>query len=930
MKSILLTSYLLIFSILVNAQYQQPFKVYQENNQFGLIDLNQKMVVKPIYKNIKRSSYGVFAIQGSSLKWALFNKEGQQVTPFLYDNMEQKLPGIVELRKGNLVGLFDDKGKEIIPVQYNKINAIGKVILSKIGDKNNQKPKGFLYRGAIVTKGNLSGFINENGQEVLEIAYQKIQATADFRFNMGIVDVVGLIIKKENKFGIVDEKGAEILPLDYLYINALNQLGFGELQQNGKKGLYDAKFKIIKEPQFDNISILNKGLFAGEKNGVWAIYTKENPETSKLYCDAVKPLSNAYAKITKDNKNGAIDENGNVVVSTEYDVVTPFGQNLFLSKERQNFIFTSEKQIKSWEFDQVITWYNQNENLKPIRNKNGKIGYINDNGELIIEGNYTKGTPFNKDIAIVCKDGKCGFINTEGEFILPMDYELPTLSTQPNFLLAKKGGKYGYLDYQGNTIIQIKYDLLEPFQSVIKAKLNGKYGFINDKEEIIIPHKYDFLESHLEDKKEFRFIDKGKFGWVNLKGIERYSAKLTTWVDKMYPLKNEVRNIKVGNNYGLLDSNYNFITSIVYQKYINFKNTEKAVVRANQKWGMIDKNGKVVIPLIYDDKLKFNNNGFSCIRQNGQFGIIDNNGVIVVPPKYDSYIYSDYEFWTVQKEGKQGIINQEGKVVIPVNYEKVFPYLDGMALVKKDGKWGYIDEQNAAIIPFEYDVLNSFNGGKAMASKSEKWGIIDLSNNIILPFEYENLVLESNGFINAKKDGLWGILNEEYDIIIPHKYDKINLNRKYFKVEKNAKIGVFSIDGNMILPAYYDALTIEDEVGFKVKKDGKFGLMSNSGKVVTPVIYDELSFFVKGFSRVKKDDKYGMILQNGELIIPCKYENLGSRLHGSYVEAKLDGKWGLINQFGKRKTKFKYEMIRFKSNKEIEGLIDEEWEKIKL
>ena len=675
---------------------------------------------------------------------------------------------------------------------------------------------------------------------------------------------------------------------------------------------------------------LNETLFAGENNGTWSVFNAKTPNKSILSCDAVKPFSNSYSKVISKKKTGAIDKNGQLVIPFEYDNIIPFGKNLLLIRDNEKFVFTTNKQIKKWQFPNTITWYNLNETLKPIRFENGKIGYINDNATVVIDANYDQASAFKKGIAIVCKNGKCGFINKNKEFVLPIEYELPTLDLQPNVLLAKKDGKYGYLTYQGQTIISITYDEISAFKTIIKAKNNGKYGFINQKELIVIPLKYDFIEDHKTAKNEFRFINNGKCGWVNLNGIERFSSNLETWSDKIYPVKDGLQNIKVGNNYGLIDTNKNWITPIQFQKTIIFNKENKAIVRANNKWGMIDKKGKIIIPLEFENRLNFNEKGLACIRKNGHYGIINLNGKIIVPTIYDSHIYSDYEFWTVQKDGKQGIINQDGKILIPTDYEKVFPYIDGMALVKKNDKWGYINPQNKEIIPFEYDVLNSFNNGKALASKDSKWGMIDLANNTVLPFEYDNITMESGNYINANKNGFWGILDSKYKTIIPHKYDKIDKLNKFFKVEKNNKIGVFTLDGKLILPTYYDALTIEYDIGFKVKKDGKFGLITPSGKVIAPVIYNEMSFFVERFARVKKDEKFGMILKNGELIIDCKYDNLGSHFHGNYIEAKLGDSWGILNQFGKKALKFKYENIRFISDHEIEGLINGTWKKVQL
>ena len=95
---------LLIFisiSISVTAQYQRPFQVYKENDRLGVKDAQNTIMVKPIYRDIKISKYGIFAMQSDEQKWAIFDAEGVRVTDFIYNRMEQELPNVIEVRQGS-------------------------------------------------------------------------------------------------------------------------------------------------------------------------------------------------------------------------------------------------------------------------------------------------------------------------------------------------------------------------------------------------------------------------------------------------------------------------------------------------------------------------------------------------------------------------------------------------------------------------------------------------------------------------------------------------------------------------------------------------------------------------------------------------------------------------------------------------------------
>ncbi|NJN77861.1 MAG: WG repeat-containing protein [Saprospiraceae bacterium] len=203
-------------------------------------------MVKPVFKDIKASKYGVFAVQSEAQKWAILDNNGIRVSDFIYDRMEQDFPNVIEVYQGSLVGLIDEKGTQLIPVQYDKISPVGKIILTQRGAINNpMEAKVFIYRGAIVTRLGLSGYINQSGRTVLDITHERVRATANFDLDLGFVDVMGLIVVKDGKYGIVNENGQIIFPFEYDYINAANKMGFGELQQNEKKGFFSKDLKVV-------------------------------------------------------------------------------------------------------------------------------------------------------------------------------------------------------------------------------------------------------------------------------------------------------------------------------------------------------------------------------------------------------------------------------------------------------------------------------------------------------------------------------------------------------------------------------------------------------------------------------------------------------------------------------------------------------------
>ncbi|MCK8481723.1 WG repeat-containing protein [Psychroserpens algicola] len=218
--------------------------------------------------------------------------------------------------------------------------------------------------------------------------------------------------------------------------------------------------------------------------------------------------------------------------------------------------------------------FNQAE-IFPFRSRdNGKIGYVNNEGEIIIEPKYSSGTYFdNEEYATVSIKNdsikKFAVIDKNGNYLISFNegYELISLNNNyEDWILVIKKDKWGYINYEKETIIPLEYEHLGDFYGDLAfAKKDGKYGFINSKNEIIIDFEFDWAF---------------KFGAIQPNGL-RY-AKVE---------KNE----KLGfiNNKGILE--VKLLYDFVYQFYKGI-----AIVKKENKYGCINTNGDIVVPFKYE------------------------------------------------------------------------------------------------------------------------------------------------------------------------------------------------------------------------------------------------------------------------------------------------------------------------------------------
>jgi len=96
----------------------------------------------------------------------------------------------------------------------------------------------------------------------------------------------------------------------------------------------------------------------------------------------------------------------------------------------------------------------------------------------------------------VRKDGKWGYINSAGEVIVPICYE--AISDFDKFGLAKvrHDGKWGLVDRKGNVILPTVYDALDDFDKngMARACYKGKWGCIKRNGDVVIPFEYEAIE----------------------------------------------------------------------------------------------------------------------------------------------------------------------------------------------------------------------------------------------------------------------------------------------------------------------------------------------------------------------------------------------------------------------------------------------------
>ncbi len=159
-------------------------------------------------------------------------------------------------------------------------------------------------------------------------------------------------------------------------------------------GAINSKGLVTTKPQFENLTRIDKTVTAiavykdirNDRSGLVDLATGKII-TPANYMLGAYDYDYGLIKFRKDNKKGMMDSTGKEIFFDAYDDFSPG----FLDN-------------RAW-----VT-------------KQGKYGFIDKTGTLVIPTQYDIVNGFSEGLAKVKINGKCGFINTTGDMVIPLSF----------------------------------------------------------------------------------------------------------------------------------------------------------------------------------------------------------------------------------------------------------------------------------------------------------------------------------------------------------------------------------------------------------------------------------------------------------------------------------------------------------------------------
>ncbi len=290
----------------------------------------------------------------------------------------------------------------------------------------------------------------------------------------------------------------------------------------------------------------------------------------------------------------------------------------------------------------------------------------------------------------------------------------------------------------------------------------------------------------------------------------------------------------------------------------------------------------------------------SLVKHKGKFGFIDTKGNWYIKPKFDSLGIFYNGFADSYLNEKVGKIDSKGNLIINHNFDFIGHFENNLALIMINDSINYINLKGELISKLNFFDGEDFCCGLAPIQliKDGKWGYINsLGENVIdFRFDYAGEFKDSIASVDiAKNEYKIDITGQIIDSIeIFHKERKFSL----IGVSDLNTLGRINNQGDTIMPMIHKSFGYLQNDKFWFNTGSFYGLADTTGRILSNLKYEYLSYFSdNGIALAKLNGKYGYINDKCQEIIDFKFQDAKGFKHG-LAAVKQNDKWGFINRQG--------------------------------
>ncbi|MBC1453863.1 WG repeat-containing protein [Listeria welshimeri] len=223
---------------------------------FGFVDRQGKIITKELYDKVSDFTKDGLAIVVKDGKMGAINSKEEVIIPFMYDRISDFENGFALVFKNKLWGAFDNRGKQVLPTEYEALSKnYGEGFIYIIGeevgfvDSNNHR-----YQLTTKDEGETFFYYDSEGNKAsisnLDQAYPFLDK--------------GMVACYNNKEGLINTLGEVIVPVKYDQISTTILGGIGYVKKGDFWAIINELGEVVTDFKYDLIGFLASGYCVGK------------------------------------------------------------------------------------------------------------------------------------------------------------------------------------------------------------------------------------------------------------------------------------------------------------------------------------------------------------------------------------------------------------------------------------------------------------------------------------------------------------------------------------------------------------------------------------------------------------------------------------------------------------------------------------------
>lgn len=413
-------------------------------------------------------------------KWGVINSKGKEIIPvnnnemvIIPDNTKDIFIVVenVNYEDGSYTTKVLNKENKEILSDYNHVEAIQNSLNSKIWYENDTLT--YMQDGKY-------GLIDFSGKKLLDAEYDKIYALPGIEKSIiiekdgkvGLVTIGKILLEPEYKE--IKSLNKDNSSLGYIVEDTNNKYG---VIDGTKKQILDCKYDDIEQVSGNNLYVV-------KEDGKYKVIDGNGDTKFDSNYDEILAINGDNIIVKKDGKCGVVDSNGEEKIPTEYDTLTLAFEKNYIASESGKYGIVNLSNEKLVEFNYSNMYYRSEANFVEAEKENYKTDIINNNYDVVLEDviisdvNTEKGyIRVRKDdqykyynfkfeeknsqdiltantLFLVKQNGKYGYQNKNGSLVVDCIYDDAREQNEFGYCAVKKDGFWGALKSDGTIVVK--------------------------------------------------------------------------------------------------------------------------------------------------------------------------------------------------------------------------------------------------------------------------------------------------------------------------------------------------------------------------------------------------------------------------------------------------------------------------------------------